>query len=65
MQIGRRDRQIKGGWRHGITGIDNADSQHTSIFYQDAKRAKDHSMNEKSVINGKRLETLKIGLGTS
>ena len=43
MFIGRRDRQIKGGWRHGITGIDNADSATTSVFYQDVKKAKDHS----------------------
>jgi hypothetical protein len=32
-QIGRRERAIKSGWRHGITGIDNADSENTSVFY--------------------------------
>jgi len=33
MFVGRRDRAIKVGWRHGITGIENADSENTSIFY--------------------------------
>lgn len=33
MQMGRRERAIKGGWRHGITGIDNADSENTSVFF--------------------------------
>jgi hypothetical protein len=25
MILGRRERIFKGGWRHGITGIDNSD----------------------------------------
>lgn len=37
IMIGRRERTIKGGWRHGITGIDNADSDQTSIFYRENK----------------------------
>ena len=49
--MGKRERTIKGGWRHGITGIDNADSQHTSVFYQDAKKAKDFGMSEKANMN--------------
>jgi hypothetical protein len=28
-ELGRRDRTIRYGWRHGITGIDNADSENT------------------------------------
>jgi len=40
MLMGRRERTIKGGWRHGITGIDNADSMNTSIFYQESKAQK-------------------------
>jgi hypothetical protein len=39
--IGRRERAIKSGWRHGITGIDNADSENTSVFYQQQKKLKD------------------------
>ena len=35
VSIGHRERAIKGGWRHGITGIDNADSENTSVFYQE------------------------------
>lgn len=31
--LGQRDRTIKGGWRHGVTGIDNANSNNTSVFY--------------------------------
>jgi hypothetical protein len=39
--IGRRERTIKGGWRHGITGIDNADSENTSVFFKDKKNMQD------------------------
>lgn len=39
--LGQRDRTLKGGWRHGITGIDNATSNNTSVFYQDVKKDKD------------------------
>jgi len=31
--MGHRERMIKGGWRHGITGIENADSENISTFY--------------------------------
>lgn len=63
--MGRRERTIKGGWRHGITGIDNADSENTSVFYQDAKKAKDFADSEKEVVNNKRLQSLKVCFGTS
>ena len=33
--LGRRERVIKSGWRHGITGMDNADSENTSVFFKD------------------------------
>ena len=36
--MGKRERTIKGGWRHGITGIDNADSTNTSVFFKDKKK---------------------------
>ena len=39
--LGRRERVIKSGWRHGVTGLDNADSENTSMFYRDTKKQKD------------------------
>jgi hypothetical protein len=53
--MGRRERTIKGGWRHGITGIDNADSSNTSVFYQDSKALKANAQSERDIINNKRL----------
>lgn len=65
VTMGRRERAIKGGWRHGITGIDNADSENTSVFFQEQKKLKDSKMSEKMILNNKRLEDLKIQFGTS
>jgi hypothetical protein len=56
ITIGRRERAIKSGWRHGITGIDNADSEYTSVFFQEAKKNKDKIMSEKSILNNTRLQ---------
>lgn len=56
---------MKGGWRHGVTGIDNATSANTSVFYQNTKKEKDHWQNEKDVINKKRLDKIKTCFGTS
>ena len=56
ISMGRRDRAIKGGWRHGITGIENADSDNTSVFFQEQKKMKDFIMSEKNILNKKRLE---------
>ena len=56
ISMGRRERSIKGGWRHGITGIDNADSENTSVFFQQQKQLKDSIMSEKAILNNKRLE---------
>jgi hypothetical protein len=44
VQMGRRERTIKGGWRHGIMGIENADSDNTSVFFQEQKKLKDQLM---------------------
>ena len=54
--MGRRERAIKGGWRHGITGIDNADSENTSVFFQEQKKMKDNVNSEKMILNNKILE---------
>ena len=56
IDVGRRERTIKGGWRHGITGIDNADSENTSVFFQEQKKMKDSVMSEKAVLNNNRLQ---------
>ena len=53
--MGQRDRTIKGGWRHGITGIENADSENISVFYKDIKAEKDRIKNHKEGINDHRL----------
>lgn len=55
--MGRRERTIKGGWRHGITGIDNADSSNTSVFYQENKNQKSFAQSERDFINNKRLQS--------
>ena len=65
VMLGHRDRQIRGGWRHGITGIDNADSEYTSVFYRDNKARNDFVQSERAKINSKRLDTLRLGFGTS
>jgi hypothetical protein len=63
--MGKRERTIKGGWRHGITGIDNADSTNTSVFFKDKKKAQEAAQSERDIINQKRLQSLKICFGTS
>ena len=35
--LGKRNRLISHGWRHGIVGQDDADSQEASMFYQSSK----------------------------
>ena len=39
--IGKRNRLISHGWRHGITGQDDADSNEASLFYQSTKLQKE------------------------
>jgi hypothetical protein len=36
--LGHRERSIKNGWRHGITGIENADSPNHSVYFADQKK---------------------------
>ena len=35
--LGKRDRIIRTGWRHGIVGVDDADSGSPQVFYQSNK----------------------------
>jgi len=52
--LGQRERTIKGGWRHGITGIENADSNSVSAFYQDHRNNLDKKEDHASKINAVR-----------
>jgi len=40
MFLGRRERNIKAGWRHGITGVENADSENVSVYFKDQHKHK-------------------------
>jgi hypothetical protein len=33
--FGKRDRLFKGGWRHGIVGVEDSDSHNKSVFYRE------------------------------
>jgi len=35
MFLSKRDRLMKTAWKHGITGVDDADSKTTQCFYTD------------------------------
>ena len=56
-ELARRDRVFKTAWRHGITGIDNADSANASVFYQDEKARRDFIQKEKDTVNNKRKDS--------
>jgi len=51
MFLGKRERVMKGGWRHGITGLDDADSNKTQVFYSEKRDMKANMDNEKNKIN--------------
>ena len=53
--MGKRERTLKGGWRHGITGIENSDAQAPSVFYSGVKQAKDRIQSQKDALNNNRL----------
>lgn len=55
--LGRRERVIKSGWRHGVTGLDNADSENTSYFYRETKDKNDFTQSEKDKLNNSRLQS--------
>lgn len=51
MFFGKRDRIFKGGWRHGITGVEDADSDNGSVFYKEHHDLKMQLQHEKDLIN--------------
>ena len=54
MFLGKRNRIISHGWRHGITGQDDADSPQAQMFYQSAKLDKERAQAERDAINRRR-----------
>jgi len=52
--LGKRDRIIREGWRHGIVGVDDADSATTQVFYQTQKERKTSMAHDKDAINHRR-----------
>lgn len=54
MFLGRRDRQFRVGWRHGVVGFDNSDSDHTQVFYEEKRDATLQKLQESEKINKKR-----------
>jgi len=42
---------MKGGWRHGITGLDDADSNKTQVFYSEKRDMQANMDSEKNKIN--------------
>ena len=65
VKVGSRERTIKSGWRHGITGIENADGDNVSVFFNDLKERKDFEQKEREVFKKTRLDYLKICFGSS
>ena len=45
VKLGHRERSIKSGWRHGVTGIENADSMSTSVMFNE-QAVDRHKFNE-------------------
>jgi hypothetical protein len=60
MFIGKRERLIKGGWRHGIVGVENAGligDEQQSVFFQDQTRQKQMEQESKDAINKRRQKS--------
>jgi hypothetical protein len=53
--LGRREKMIKGGWRHGITGVEDP-SASSSVFYSEKQQAKIKREADKDFINNRRRE---------
>lgn len=56
---------MKGGWRHGITGLDDADSNKTQVFYSEKRDMQANMDSEKNKINDYRRKVQALGMGTS
>ena len=65
MFFGKRDRIFKAGWRHGVFGVDDSNSQQSSVFYKDSHDQRIKAQNEKDAINNNRFKNLAVGTATS
>ena len=45
---------MRTGWRHGIVGVDDADSDSTQVFYQSSRQQKNFLLADKDLINSRR-----------
>ena len=52
--MGRRERVMSKGWRHGVVGLDDADSEQTQVFYQTNRTEKLNVKFNKDLINKRR-----------
>ena len=50
----KRDRLMRTAWKHGVVGVDDADSATTSIFYLEAEKQRQKELAEKEFINKRR-----------
>ena len=59
--MGKRDRVIRGGWRHGITGVIDVSvddpSATSSLFYKSVLERKAGDQNEREAINRRRQKS--------
>ena len=52
----KRDRLMRTAWKHGVMGVDDADSKTTSIFYSDVRDANNSKQKDKDFINDRRQQ---------
>jgi len=52
--LGRRDKLIRTGWRHGITGVEDPSDQNPSVFYKNSLEEKHRQQLERDKINERR-----------
>jgi hypothetical protein len=55
--LGRRDKLIRAGWRHGITGVEDPSDPNPSVFYKNALEEKHRLQLEKDKINNRRTRS--------
>ena len=63
IYLSRRERQIKNGWRHGITGL--FDARQNDVFYKDNNESRNLREDKSKTLNAKRLQDIQQCFGTS
>lgn len=56
MFLSKRDRVLSQAWRHGIVGVDDADSSNPQVFYKTTRDQKDKVVGDKDLINKRRTK---------